>query len=127
MIAFLGLGAASVAIATSVSSWLNFFWLGYFLNKDTPWMSKSLLTYGGKVLLATAAASLATLAFHGWLWGSFPALNILHGLPPVYAASLTQQIRTLLLDGGVFLSALAGSGYLLTAKKSNRYTGRPSS
>jgi len=117
MIAFLGLGAASVAIATSISSWVNFFWLGQQLNQDMPWVNQSLLAYGGKVLLATAVASFATVCCHEWLWSSFPAWDILRGTPPVYASSLGHQIGVLLLDGSVFLSVLVGFGYLLRLQR----------
>lgn len=103
MIAFLGLGATSIAIATSISSWMNFFWLGYRLNQEIPWINKSLLAYGMKVCVATAAASCATVMCHEWLWGSFPAWAILQGAMPDYAASLWHQISVLLVDGGVFL------------------------
>lgn len=112
MISLFGLGAASVAIATSVSSWMNFFWLGYRLNQETSW-NQSLLAYGGKVLLATVLASFATVLFHEWLWGSFPAWAILHGMVPDYAASLGQQMGVLIVDGSVFLSFFVGSAWVL--------------
>lgn len=57
MVAYLGLGATSIAVATSVSSWFNLFWLGASLQRTTPWMSKELFVDIGKILFATIVAS----------------------------------------------------------------------
>lgn len=100
----MGLGAASVAIATSISSWVNFFWLGYVLHRETPWITQSLVRDGGKVFLASIAAACCTIGFHQLVWGGFPAWEIANGITPDFIAPLGQQLYVLALDGSVFIS-----------------------
>ena len=116
MIAGFGLGAASVAIATSISAWVNFFWLGWALEKETPWRSGALMVNAGKILLATVAASCAVCVLNVSLWGSFPALEILNQGIPIYPAAFMDQVFRLGINSLAFLAVLIGSAFCLRAR-----------
>lgn len=125
MIAGLGFGAASVAIATSISAWLNLFWLGWILGREVPWISKELLINTGKIIVATAIASLAVFTLNQFLWGSFAPLEILQNKIPVYHLSIVDQILHLGINGLAFLVVLAISALAFKAKDLTQLTHTP--
>jgi putative peptidoglycan lipid II flippase len=97
LVAGWGLGAASVAIATSVSAWVNCIWLGAALQRQAPWISKRLLTSVLRTLLATCAASAAAWAVSMAIWDN----------SDVYAASFIELTARLGVGGVVFLGVFA--------------------
>lgn len=111
MVAGLGLGAASVAIATSISAWANFFWLGVVLNRETPWISRLLLKSIFKVVIATLTASFAVIALDIFLWENVAALDIFKDKIPVYSLSFVEQVLQLGLSGGVFVGVFLAFFY----------------
>lgn len=108
-----GLGATSVAIATSISAWVNFFWLGISLRKDSRWVTKELMVNTSKIVLATLVASLALIAFQYVCWGNFSAWQILSQQTPHYTLSFIDQILRLSLSGVIFGSIFVGLALLL--------------
>lgn len=59
MVMGLGLGATSIAIATSISAWVNLAMLGYSLTHSRQIISLTFMVSAGKVLIASIAASVA--------------------------------------------------------------------
>ncbi|HEV8053127.1 MAG TPA: murein biosynthesis integral membrane protein MurJ [Parachlamydiaceae bacterium] len=116
LIAGFGLGAASVAIATSISAWVNLLWLGIVLEKETPWLSRELIVNACKILLASTVASLAVFALNINLWESFPALEILNQGIPNYPHSFIEQVLHMGINGLAFLVVLIIGAYCLRAK-----------
>jgi len=77
MISGLGLGAASVAWATSISAWFNFFYLAHFLRKRMAIISSAFWPSMAKISLATAAGSAGLLSINYWLAFGTPWMNLL--------------------------------------------------
>lgn len=99
-------GAASVAVATSISAWINVFWLGYFFHKlqiKESWFSKSLWIQTGQILAASLFTSIMTLCIDQMLWSNHPALSILFGSNLYYEMAKGSQILRLATLGLPFL------------------------
>jgi putative peptidoglycan lipid II flippase len=107
LIAGLGLGAASIAVATSLSAWVNFVWLGFFLNRSHPWIAQIFSKDMMKVVLATAVAALGVWGLNLFLWGNFSAFSILQGIVPHYQLPFWEQAFYLGLNGIAFVSIYA--------------------
>lgn len=104
MVAGFDLGAASVAIATSVSAWVNCFWLGIVLNRQSPWITGAMVRTVLKVSFAACIASVITAGFFYMVWGNFGALEVFRGQTPVYAGSFAEEALRLAAGGAVFLA-----------------------
>lgn len=118
-IALLGYGAAGIALATSLSAWANFFWLGLLLEREVPWVSRQLVANTLKIVLATVIATLAVGASPLFLKTTLPVLEILKNGVPTYALSFLGQGMNLGLNGLIFLVAFFISAYFL--KCANRF------
>lgn len=81
-----GWGAVSVAIATSLSAWVNFFVLGRYLSSaDSPLMTSSVIKMGVAMSIATLCA----------IWGTFAIRTYLSQIPlfspALFSASILEQ------------------------------------
>lgn len=116
LVAGMGLGAASVALATSVSAWFNLFWLAGMLVR-TPqlnnfWRSHELWESVGKVCLATAAAALSVVGSDVLFWHFDAFLD-----PNISSLSFAEQLFHLGIEGTVFLFILISISYFIKAKE----------
>lgn len=111
MVAYLDLGAASIALATSISAWVNFAWLAIALAKRSvrPFSQKSVES-GVKIFLACLLAASAAYAVDAFFWGSLPAMSLAMGEMPNYSPHLLNQCLRLAVDGAAFSIVLAGVG-----------------
>lgn len=116
MIAVLELGTTSVAIATSVSAWVNLFWLGWALRKEISWMNRDFAIQTSKIALATGLAAGATFLLNYLIGGNFTAWEILQQKTPDYNLSFIDQAMSLSLNGAAFLIVLIVSAIVLKAK-----------
>lgn len=83
-----GLGAASVALATSLSAWLNMLWLGYSLKKEVGnYTSPDFNSEIFKTIISTIAGSVTLIALDWMIWGGFTPWSI--GLDHVYQMHAT--------------------------------------
>lgn len=116
MIAGLGLGAGSVALATSLSAWFNLTWLGVALSKQQgPILSPSLLRSTSKIVLASAAAMVATAAVDVVVWGNASAIDMAMGRPILYDTHLVVQLLHVGINTCIFAITLAAAAFLLKA------------
>ncbi len=114
MVAMFNLGAASVAIATSLSAWVNMLILGVWLNKSYK-LSKQLKKSFVKVGLASLMSAAIVIGFsnhfvveNGW-W-----LLLMGGIPH-WPSDLSKQIEVLIMQMIPFLISLISISYLLRA------------
>lgn len=107
-VGFLNLGAASIALATSISAWINFFWLALILIKQQKSLNLPILFAGlGKILLASSLASLITIAVDGIIWGQSSFTQLISGKTlPIYSQNLWMQLSHLLISCAAFSIAL---------------------
>lgn len=120
LVGVFGLGAASVAVATSISSWVNVVWLGITFHKigmDKGWLSQDLMVSTAKISCATAVATAAVLIADKTFWSHSPAIEILMGKVPHYNISIIQQMLRLGANGSIFIGVLAASAYLFLDKR----------
>ncbi len=101
-----GLGAVSVAIATSISSWINLIYLGAVLNKKIPLFSSQLIIDLGKMIAATMAASVAAYLLREQFFEQ----------PVLYSFSnpFLDQITSLTASGMIFALLIGGFIYRKT-------------
>lgn len=112
----LGWGAESVAIATSLAAFVNFWWLSRCLSGELGSLFTSgLLTLCGKVLFCSIVACAVSLGV-GALWLQDPTLYILGltGTEVLFPRALSQQIWNFVILSGSF-----GCSFLLVAFWSN--------
>jgi len=118
LIAFLGLGAASVAVATSISAWVNFGILAYALTEMKEIVNRSLILEIGKVFLASGMACIAVLvldlSFHGSMGST--AWLILNAKNPQYSEGFIALLMHLMGQGACFIGTLWGMAKLLDAR-----------
>lgn len=100
MVAGLGLGAVSVAVATSISAWVNLALLAYALPHQRIF-SRDLFSEMGKVTLASTFASIATLL----------AAPFIAHLPGIMG-----QVLSCAAEASIFLVVLFVTAKLLKAK-----------
>lgn len=111
-------GTASVAYATSISSWVNLLWLAVPLRQAQLLPSmRNLLYSAGKISIATLIACLAVIIAEKTVWGYSTALEIALGHSPIYNLTLTAQVAHLAVGGSAFLAALALSVYFLKVRE----------
>lgn len=102
LIMVLGFGAASVAIATSISAFVNCIQLAVMLRGDLKLiMNRNYMIDFGKVLLATMAASLAVVAIGSNFW------PILQGSIVEFPHAASSQFIRLAWQTVVFIATLA--------------------
>lgn len=114
LVAGLGLGAASVAAATSVSAWVNFFWLAIAFEEGREWFSQDLFVSIGKIAFVSALASLAIVTTDYFIWGNVPAFAVLKGNASYHFSSVQQLVR-LGIDGCMFAAVLVGTAFAVSA------------
>lgn len=106
MITVLGLGAASVAFATSISACINVILLRKVLTQTI--LSQAFLMSVGRVLLATLIASSAVVALDVFFLQGSTAWQIIQGDVPVYPHGLTSQLARLSMQAACFLLVMWG-------------------
>jgi hypothetical protein len=92
MVAVLDLGAASIAVATSISAVINLFCL------TLPLRAEVFGIYAVKMLGACLAAATVALCVDTFFWGDLPAWAIATGALPAYAGSFLMQCTRLVVD-----------------------------
>ncbi|KIC77236.1 MurJ-like protein [Neochlamydia sp. TUME1] len=107
-------GAASVALATSISAWMNMFLLLSKLEEKSRYaLSPKLKTSIWKVSCVSLLAMLASAAFsYYWLAESSWVLWK-EGIAPLGPRGLFQQLGILALQAFIFLFSLLGASYIL--------------
>lgn len=98
MVAVLDLGAASIAVATSLSAVVNLLWLTMSLEGR----SYQGYLHAAKMMGACLMASAAALSLDALFWGNLPAWAIATGGIPAYAESFMMQGTRLVADCAVF-------------------------
>ena len=116
LIAVLQLGSASVAIATSISAWANFFWLVIHLGKESSLISKEFMVSTGKITLATILAAGGMVILNVLIGGNVPAVDIFKNQIPTYPLSFFNQVFHFGLNCFGYLMILLISAYYLRAK-----------
>lgn len=107
LVVFFGLGAASIAFATSVSAWLNFIWLGHMFSKDQGMLSSGKLLPGfGKISVVAIAAGICSILVDFGFWGHSTVVDMVMGREPVYTQGVWLQLSHLAIGGGIFLMVL---------------------
>lgn len=116
MVAFLGLGAASIALATSISACVNCVLLGYWSKELDQVLSSSVWRSMSKVFLSAMAAMIMVFVMDTyWLQGS-SAWKILQGEGFVVSREMLPQLTRFLLQGTCFCGTLIVVGKLLQAQ-----------
>lgn len=111
LIAVFNLGAASVAIATSISSVLNCVLLGWFLREDLcEIFSRVCLVNLAKVVIVSILVLMAGFIYYS----NF--LPILLGYPVRFPHSIISQCIQLLSQAGCFIAILFISAYVIKAE-----------
>ncbi|MBA3957532.1 MAG: murein biosynthesis integral membrane protein MurJ [Parachlamydiaceae bacterium] len=105
LISGLGLGAASVAVATSASAWVNCLLLGYFLEDTRFILGRKLGLSLCRVALASTAAILAVIAVDVGVIGHSSVWQILNGEIPNLSQALSVQLWCFFIQGAAFTSA----------------------
>lgn len=114
LIGFFDLGAASVAVATSVSAWFNLTWLGYVLSKQQGSFGVFNLLPGiSKVALAVAVASASTIITDIAVWGQSSFFEMIVGNQPTYSQHIMSQISHLVTSSTIFVVMLIIVGLAL--------------
>jgi putative peptidoglycan lipid II flippase len=100
----LHLGALSIAIATSVSAWFNYFYLSYRLSKRVGQSLFDRVVFSSflKIGICSLIAASATVLVGFYLIGD-PTLNIVAGKKLIFTRSLGQQCMQFAALGGTFM------------------------
>jgi len=114
LVAVFSLGAPSIALATSVSAWFNWYWLNLKLRKDG--YTLSLVSSTAKITLATAIAMGAIIIADNILWNGSSVIELLQGKAPSYEISFSKQILHLGVNSIIFVVTLALSAIILKAR-----------
>ena len=128
LVAGFGLGAASIAFATSLSAWLNFLLLNHFLKKnqqDLAFYSLSNLNTW-KIAITSLSAGSAALLFDFFFWNNFSALAIFLNTAPSYPFSTPLQLLHLASLGLTFALTLGCFAWFLQAKDLTRFVSNAS-
>lgn len=114
---YLGWGAAAVALATSISSWGNYFMLSYVLyRKIGRRESEHLWPMVSKILLACLAGSVLVIALDSFLYGENGMVLILSGQPLLIPDTFFQKLARYLLEATVFAAPVV-SCWVLELKR----------
>ena len=110
------LGAVSIALATSISSWLNFFWLMRALQKKHPNLPP--LYSGMKKIALCTGVSMASAFTIGTFWLQDPSLLLLAGgSSSLIARGFLEQAGQFLGLLVLFMVFLIGFAFLLQARE----------
>lgn len=114
----MGLGAASVALATSVSAWINAGYLAFFLKREVGSCgTQNLLFFLGKVTLISSAAFIAVAAGEAWLFNESYIGTIISGGVPSLPRTLEGQLWLFGSGCLCFAGIAAPLGYFTVYKK----------
>jgi putative peptidoglycan lipid II flippase len=113
----LHMGALSVAIATSIAGFINFFMLAYVLRKKIgSFLSEALFCSGNmKTAVASLAAGLLTMTVGYYLVGD-QTLSIAARDEVVFSRALMTQFLELFILGGFFLLGFISYAWLVDAQ-----------
>lgn len=104
------MGVTGIAIATSISAWINFLWLEIRLPTILPidhfWRSSAWLIDAGKITAITGLAAFVIFGIDMKLWGDFTPLMILNGMTPEFLMSFHDRFIQLGFNGIVFIGIL---------------------
>ncbi|MBA3721373.1 MAG: murein biosynthesis integral membrane protein MurJ [Parachlamydiaceae bacterium] len=108
-----GLGAVSIALATSISAWVNLFFLGISLSKKsgqfmTAELNKSII----KISLATVLATFGVIFVRGYL-GDLTLLLLIQEQVPHFTTSIPLQLFACLWQTGLFAVLFGACAYRL--------------
>lgn len=118
LVGFFGYGAASIALATSLSAWFNFIWLGFVLSKQQGVVgSLHLFSTLTKISIASCLASFSTLAVNSLVWGQVTFIKILAGYQPEYSQHLGLQLSHLAISSLTFIVVFIIAAFLLRIEK----------
>ena len=116
MVAVFGLGAASVAFATSVSAWVNMFILGTKLERSSGYhTSRQLKLNFWKIGLASILAAFAVMLFSPFALAENSTWMLLNGYIPDWPRGTLLQGKVLLTQTVIFFGSLAAVSYMLGA------------
>jgi len=104
LVAGFGLGAASIAFATSVSAWINLAWLSRALKNKG--IALPLWNETGKIFAVSCVAMLAVVAVDQAIWGTATVVELVHGIIPFYEKSVVSQMLRLGISGVTFFGVL---------------------
>lgn len=119
-----GKGAASIALATSISAWFNMGWLIIVLRKSIPSElninAREWFLSAFKISLISLLAGISVIGVNRAVWGFFAPIEILQGgIPNYHYVSFSAQLLHLCFGGGVFLAVFVPLAILI------RYPYRP--
>jgi putative peptidoglycan lipid II flippase len=120
LIALLGLGATSVALATSASAWLNLAILSRYLRREmgaAP--STGLLWDGSKLFVASLLAAAGVLAVRALFWEDTLAWQVVHNGLPTFPRHLIHQMLALTVQGSCFLALFLSCCLILRVEAVN--------
>lgn len=112
LISIFGFGAASVALATSLSAWLNMFLLGWNL-KLTYSFSSQLKANCLKVCFACIVASCLVLAYNHYVIEQDFIGGILQGELLAWSRNSLEQAKVIIAQTVLFFSSLAFLSYVM--------------
>lgn len=116
MVMGFGLGAASVALATSISAWANFAILANGLKNNLgDFVSRHLSISIVKMVTAGAFACISVIAIEALFFNGSNAWKILNGAPPEFLRQFTAQVSLFGLQSLIFLGTIALAAIALKA------------
>lgn len=116
LVAFLNLGAASVALATGISSWVNL-WILSMKLKQSFNLSSQTKSLFGKIALASVCSFAIVWMFSNLILLDNSLELLLKGNQPDWPREPIEQMKILCIQTGLFFSSLFGIGYLLNAEE----------
>ncbi len=113
----LHLGAISIAMATSLSAWFNYFYLSYSLSKKLgqPLFDKTLFSSLLKIGICSLIAASVTL-FVGFYLTADPTLNIVAGQKLIFTRSLGEQCMQFAALSGTFVLVFFSYAWVLNVE-----------
>lgn len=124
----LGLGAMSVALATSFSAWVNLVYLSEVLRGNgVPMASRSLGSHVLRVGCATIAAVMATVISRGLMGDEGALLSLFHDHVPMFSPRFMDQAIALVIQGGSFVGIFVLTVWLMGFKTLGLNFSRPNS
>ncbi len=113
LVTVFGLGAASVALATSASAWINFFLLAIALRRDIGTFTSRILWINvGKVLAVSLIAALSVVALDSLVFQGNNAWLMLQGKTPAFAHHFLEQTLHLSVQALCFGTTLLAAAWL---------------
>lgn len=118
-------GSVSVAYATSISAWVNSFWLMSLVRQHLSQHAlREVLGSMGKVLLASCIASAAAIAVDVFVLQGNPLWKIWRGDIPVYPRGFAAQLTDVLIQLSTFSATFVAVAWLLNATDVLDFLGR---